>query len=46
MKSIWLRGATAYEFQFGRLVIRLTHLRGAHWRFKPWRRVSIKLWPK
>lgn len=46
MNAIYLRSATAHEFQVGRLVVRIVHLRGAHWRFRPWRRVSIKLWPK
>lgn len=40
------KGATAYEAQFGRIVIRICHLRGNYWRFKPWRRISVKVWPK
>jgi hypothetical protein len=41
-----VKGITAYEYQIGRLVIRIVHLRGAHWAWRPWRRVSIRLWPK
>lgn len=41
---IWFRrGATAYEAQFGSLVVRIVHLDGAYWRFKPWRRFSFTL---
>lgn len=40
------KGATAYELQVGRLEIRICFLRGAHWRWKPWRRVLIRWWPK
>lgn len=44
MKYFWFcRGATAYEFQWGRLVVRICHLRGAYWAWKPWRRVQIKI---
>jgi len=42
---IFLKGATAYEAQIGRLVVRWCHLSGEYWRFKPWRRLSIKLFP-
>lgn len=40
-----IRGATAYEFQVGRFYLRICHLRGAHWAWRPWRRVSIR-WVK
>lgn len=40
------KGATSYEAQFGRIVIRLCHLQGEYWRWRPWRRVSVKWWPK
>ena len=36
-----MRGATAYEFQAWRFMLRITHLSGAYWRWKPWRRVSV-----
>jgi hypothetical protein len=35
------RGATAYECQVWRVYIRVTHLRGAYWRYRPWRRVEF-----
>lgn len=40
------KGSTAYEAQLGRLVIRICHLHGDYWRFKPWRRISVRIWPK
>lgn len=38
------KGATAWEFQVSRLQINITHLRGDHWRWKPWRRVRVFWW--
>jgi hypothetical protein len=35
------KGATAYECQVGRLYGRITHLKGAYWAWKPWRRISF-----
>ena len=47
MIFIWFKKyATAYEAQFGRIVVRICHLSGAFWRFKPWRRISVRIWPK
>lgn len=43
---VFFKGATAYEFQIGRLVIMVTHLRGAYWKWKFWRRLRIELAPK
>lgn len=40
-----IKGATAYEVQYGRWVLRVIHLDGDHWRFKPWRRVSLRKYP-
>lgn len=44
--NCWLRGATAYEWQIGRLWGRITHLDGPYWRWKPWRRFSIHWEPR
>lgn len=41
-----MRGATAYELQVWRIVMRWTHLRGQYWRWRPWRRVSIMYYSK
>jgi len=41
--AIYLKGATAYEFQLGRVYVQVCHLSGEHWRFKPWRRVSFHI---
>ena len=42
-----MKGATAYEYQVGRLVLRVVHLRGGYWNsWKLWRRVSLTWWPK
>lgn len=47
MTFLWFsKCATAYEAQFGRVVVRFCHLRGAYWAWKPWRRLSIKWWTK
>lgn len=46
MTLVFMRGATAYEFQVGRVVLRWCHLSGEHWRWKPWRRVTVQLEPK
>ena len=32
----------AYEYHIFGFDIRICHLKGEHWRFKPWRRISIK----
>jgi hypothetical protein len=36
-----MKGATAYEVQIGAYYVRITHLKGAYWRFRPWRRISF-----
>jgi len=42
MEIIWFRGATAYEWQIGKVYGRITHLRGKPWPWwAPWRRFSI-----
>lgn len=40
MTIIFFRGATAYEMQIWRVWARWTHLSGAYWNRKPWRRFS------
>lgn len=43
----WLKGATAYEFQFGEHVFRVCHLLGGYWTWWAfWRRFSYKRFPK
>jgi hypothetical protein len=41
-----MRGATAYEFQVWRVLLRIVHLSGAYWRWRPWRRVSVTYHPE
>ena len=46
MTFLWFkRGATAYEAQVGNWVLRLVHLRGEYWAWRPWRRVSLTRYP-
>jgi hypothetical protein len=45
LNHLIMRGATAYEFQWRRLGIRLVHLTGGNWRsgwHKPWQRLSFQ----
>lgn len=39
-KFLFMRGATAYEWQIGKLYGRICFLRGPYWKWKPWRRFS------
>lgn len=41
MNFVWHKGIAAYELQIGRLYVRVTHLQGDWWRWRPWRRVSF-----
>lgn len=36
------KGATSYELQVGKYYVHICHLKGAYWKFKPWRRVSLQ----
>lgn len=40
------KGATAYEIQIGRVYVRWTHLTGGPWRWRPWRRLSVRILPR
>lgn len=37
-----LKGPTAYEWQRGGVVLRVCHLRGPHWSWRPWRRIKVQ----
>ncbi|QXO06579.1 hypothetical protein PHAGE_BARTON_52 [Acinetobacter phage Barton] len=37
-----MKGATAYEWDVLGHHIRVCHLKGEYWAWKPWRRVKIK----
>lgn len=39
-KLLFLRGATAYEWQIDKLYGHICFLRGPYWKWKPWRRFS------
>lgn len=41
MIAVAFKGATAYEAQLGRLWIRICHLRGDYWAWRPWRRIEF-----
>lgn len=41
MTRVFFKGGIAYECQIGRIWFRWVHLRGKHWRLKPWRRFSM-----
>lgn len=36
-----MKGATAYEWQWRNLHLRIVHLSGDYWRWRPWRRVEV-----
>lgn len=36
-----MKGFTAYEFSFFCWDVRICHLKGPYWAWKPWRRISI-----
>lgn len=38
------KGATAYEFEVLWINLRVCHLRGEFWAWRPWRRVMITYW--
>lgn len=42
MTLVAFRGATAYELQVGRFIVRVCHLSGAYWRWRPWRRFKLE----
>jgi hypothetical protein len=37
---IFFKGFTAYELQIGKAWVRVCHLRGRYWAWKPWRRFT------
>lgn len=41
-----MKGATAYEYQWGRVYLRVVHLWGGHWNWMFWRRFSLRIVPK
>lgn len=42
-----MKGATAYEFQWGRVCFRFCHLMGGHWKWYTfWPRIKIWVAPK
>lgn len=43
--GIFMRGATAYEWQIGPVYGRIVHLWGGKWRWKLWQRFSVRLDP-
>jgi hypothetical protein len=40
------KGATSWEFQVWAFSVRVCHLRGDYWRWKPWRRIRFQYWSK